>query len=215
LPNHPEGEVIRVWEVNWEQLASSPAARETVRYRNAKVVLVGDTGVGKSGLGAVLAGQPFGPTDSTHRRKVWLFESKKSRLADGESQTREVMLWDLAGQPGYRLVHQLNIDQAVVALVLVDARSETDPLGPAEYWARAIDQARSVIPITKFLVVARTDRGGLAVSPEALRQFAQKFGFSQKIFQTSANPPIRKPQISGDSCDAAGRCIWDRFAAAA
>src|SRR5262249_54971565 len=80
---------------------------------------------------------------------------------------------------------QLNIDQAVVALVLVDARSETDPLGPAEYWARAIDQARSAAPITKFLVVARIDRGGLAVSPERLRQFAQKLGFSG-LFSTSA-----------------------------
>jgi GTPase SAR1 family protein len=189
-------EIIQVWEVNWAQLAKSPTARETVRYRNAKVVLVGDTGVGKSGLGAVLAGQPFGPTDSTHGRKVWLFESKRSPLADGESQTREVMLWDLAGQPGYRLVHQLNIDQAVVALVLVDARSETDPLGPAEYWARAIDQARSAVPITKILVVARIDRGGLAISSEALRQFAQKFGFSEKIFQTSAKTGSGLPELA-------------------
>jgi GTPase SAR1 family protein len=159
-----EGQVIQVRKLDWPTIEGSPSSRETVRYRNAKVVLVGDTGVGKSGLGTVLAGQPFELTDSTHGRKVWLFERKKKPLARGEYQTLETMLWDLAGQPGYRLVHQLNIDHAVVALALVDARSETDPLGPAEYWARAIDQARSTIPITKFLVVSRMDRGGLAVS---------------------------------------------------
>ena len=171
--------------MDWARLASSDAAGGTVCYRSAKIVLVGDTGVGKSGLGAVLAGHPFEPTESTHGRKIWLFESKREPLQGGGHQAREVMLWDLAGQPGYRLVHQLNIDQAVAALVLVDARSETDPLGPAEYWARAIDQARSSIRITKFLVVARIDRGGLAVGTEGLKQFAQRFGFSA-VFQTSA-----------------------------
>ena len=112
-----DDEFVAVWNIDWARLTGSSTARETVRYRNAKVVLVGDTGVGKSGLAAVLAGKRFHLTESTHGRKVWLFESKKEVLADGEHQTREVMLWDLAGQPGYRLVHQLNIDQTAVALV--------------------------------------------------------------------------------------------------
>jgi class 3 adenylate cyclase len=109
-------------------------------------------------------------------------------LATGEGgarETREILLWDLAGQPGYRLVHQLNIDQAAVALVLIDARSETDPLGAAEYWARAVRQARSSVPIVRFLVGARSDRGGLAVGREAIERFCADFGF-QRYFVTSA-----------------------------
>ncbi len=78
----------------------------------------------------------------------------------------------LGRQAGYRLVHQLNIDAAAVALVLIDARSETDPLGPAEFWAKAIDQARSDVPITKILVEARADRGGVAVSQEQMKDSA-------------------------------------------
>lgn len=44
------------------------------------------------------------------------------------TETRETLLWDLAGQPGYRLVHQLHLGEVAVALVLFDARSETEPL---------------------------------------------------------------------------------------
>ena len=71
------------------------------------MILVGDTGVGKSGLGMVLAGKKFAPTESTHGRRVWHFDTREATTDAGYKQTREVMLWDLAGQPGYRLVHQL------------------------------------------------------------------------------------------------------------
>jgi WD40 repeat protein len=39
-------------------------------YANAKVLLLGDSGVGKSGLALVLAGEPFRPTESTHARHM-------------------------------------------------------------------------------------------------------------------------------------------------
>src|SRR5205807_977906 len=54
-----------------------------VRYTNAKVVLVGDSGVGKSGLGLVLSQQPFAPTLSTHSRYVWTFDSQEIELPTG------------------------------------------------------------------------------------------------------------------------------------
>jgi WD40 repeat protein len=43
----------------------------TVHYVKAKVVLAGDTGVGKTGLSLVLSGRPFQATDSTAGRQVW------------------------------------------------------------------------------------------------------------------------------------------------
>ena len=49
---------------------------EIMHYANAKVVLVGDSGVGKSGLALVLTGKPFVPTDSTHGRRVWLLDEE-------------------------------------------------------------------------------------------------------------------------------------------
>lgn len=178
---HERGNLIHVWELDVDGLLGRKGKVESVCYKNAKVVLVGDSGVGKSGLALRMTSGNFEATESTHGRHVWLFDSGEVSLEGGRKQARETLLWDLAGQPGYRLVHQLNIDEAAVALVLIDARNETDPLGPAEFWSKAIDQARSAVPITKILVEARADRGGVAVSPEDLQRFCEKFGFAHWI----------------------------------
>ncbi len=58
--------VIRIWDLELATILNTPSAIPSVHYTNAKVVLVGDSGVGKSGLGLVLTGQPFAPTESTH-----------------------------------------------------------------------------------------------------------------------------------------------------
>ncbi len=90
------------------------------------------------------------------------FDSREVDLDKGRKQTRETLLWDLAGQPGYRLVHQLHLNEVAAALVVFDGRSETDPFAGVRYWDRALRQARrtegSAMPLTKFLVAARTDR---------------------------------------------------------
>ena len=95
-------------------LGVAPAEERCV-YRNAKVVLLGDTGVGKSGLRLALTGEPYKPTDSTCGRRVWTLETIEKDL-DGRRETRETLLWDMAGQPGYRLIHQLHLDEVAVAL---------------------------------------------------------------------------------------------------
>jgi WD40 repeat protein len=118
--------VIRIWDVDEGALLAPERGNEAVHYTNAKVVLVGDSGVGKSGLGLVLAGTPFRPTESTHGRHVWTFESRTVPLGSGRMETRETLLWDLAGQPGYRLIHQLHLNEVTVALVVFDAKSETE-----------------------------------------------------------------------------------------
>ncbi|HTU07856.1 MAG TPA: TIR domain-containing protein [Trebonia sp.] len=156
---------------------------------NAKVVLLGDTGVGKSGLGLVLSGQEYQPTDSTHGRRVWTFESREVEVADGGTQTREVLLWDLAGQPGYRLVHQLHLNEIAVALLVFDSRSETDPFSGVKHWVRALAQARrleeTTVPLRTFLVAARADRFGVAVSRERVEAILGDLGLAG-FFETSA-----------------------------
>jgi GTPase SAR1 family protein/nucleotide-binding universal stress UspA family protein len=172
------------------QLAARPGVSRTVHYTNAKVVLVGDASVGKSGLGLVLSGQPFTPTFSTHGRNVWLFESKKAELGEGLSETRETLLWDLAGQPGYRLIHQLHLNEVAVALVVFDAQSETDPLAGVRHWCRALRQAfriqgSSAPPLKQFLIAARVDRGNVSVSQTRIEALIQSHGFDG-FFKTSA-----------------------------
>jgi class 3 adenylate cyclase/GTPase SAR1 family protein len=202
---HPESPVVgtpdkdgsvHLWELETTMLggkshhAPSIATKET-HYVNAKVVLVGDTGVGKTGLSLVLTGQPYEKTESTPGRHVETFGSTEVDLPSNVTQTREALLWDLAGQPGYRVIHQLHLNEIAVALVVFDARSETDPLAGVRHWERALRVARQrkgdqAVPLKKFLVVARADRGGAPVSKERLHALIKEYGFEEQVFETSA-----------------------------
>ena len=182
--------VIRVWNLDLATLLSIAQITSSVHYANAKVVLVGDSGVGKSGLGLVLTGQPFKPTESTHGRYVWPFDSQEVTLDEGVTETRETLLWDMAGQPGYRLIHQLHLNEVAVALVVFDGRSETDPFAGVHHWCRALKQAQrlqanSSLPMKKFLVAARIDRGGKGVSSSRINSLMREMEFDG-FFETSA-----------------------------
>jgi WD40 repeat protein len=168
---------------DWDKTPNAPAA--TTTYANAKVLLLGDSGVGKSGLAMVLAGEAFRATESTHGRRIWRLPTTEE--PDTFSDDREVLLWDLAGQPGYRIVHQLHLGDAAVALILFDSRSETSPLAGVRHWARAVRHAHPVTAggLTTFLVAARTDRGGITVSTERRQQVMTDFALDG-YFETSA-----------------------------
>jgi GTPase SAR1 family protein len=183
--------IIRIWNLNLDTILNtySPSI-SSVSYTNAKVVLVGDSGVGKSGLGLVLIGKNFELTESTHNRRVWTLENREDELGYGRKEVREILLWDLAGQPGYRLIHQLHLNEVAVALVVFDARNETDPFAGVLYWDRALHQSQhfqgdSAIPLKKFLVQARIDRGGIGVGPQQIQSLVQRLGFDG-YFETSA-----------------------------
>ncbi len=181
--------IIHIWKLDSAVLLRQEA-EPGAHYVNAKVVLVGDTGVGKSGLSLVLNNQPFEATDSTPGRRVFTFGSRDVLAGNNVTQTRETLLWDLAGQPGYRVIHQLHLNEVAVAVVVFDARSETDPLAGVRHWERALRlahqrQGGGVVPMKKFLVSARNDRGGVAIGEERLQAVLKEFGFDG-YFKTSA-----------------------------
>jgi WD40 repeat protein len=190
---------IRIWELDYDVLLGAEARSETCHYRNAKVVLVGDSGVGKTGLGLVLMGQQWKPTESSHGRYVWSFESGEVDLPNGRQELRETLLWDLAGQPGYRLIHQLHLNEVAVALVVFDARSEVEPFSGVRHWDRALRQAQKIqangaVPLKKYLVAARTDRGGIAVSRDRIDATVRELGFDG-YFETSAKEGLQIPEL--------------------
>jgi GTPase SAR1 family protein len=202
--------IIHIWDLDFDALLGAVPAYPVVHYANAKVVLVGDTGVGKTGLGLVLTGQPFVPTDSTHGRHVWTFDKRQVELGDGRVETRETLLWDLAGQPGYRLVHQLSLNEIAVALLVFDARSETNPFAGVRHWNRALRQALhaqgdAALPMKRFLVAARADRGSIAVSRARIESLVRDWGFDG-YFETSA----REGRQISDLAEAIREAIdWD------
>lgn len=182
-------EAITVYEIDIDQVYNGASKATGIQYTNAKVVLLGDSGVGKTGLGLVLSRKGFEPTESTHGRTVWTFARRERKLDDGRKEIRETFLWDLAGQPGYRLIHQLHLSEVAIALVVFDAHSETDPFAGISHWVRALRTAQRVKGNTgapkMLLVLARIDRGSKRVSRERIDDLIQQMGFDG-YYETSA-----------------------------
>ncbi len=171
--------VMRVWDLSDVALAM-PLAPEQVDYTNAKVLLVGESGVGKTGLSKRLASDDWAPSDSTVG--AWATQWKLP-VASGQGVEREIWLWDFGGQADQRLIHQLYMDETALAVLVFDGQKE-DLFETLGQWDRDLSRA-SRSAFAKLLVAGRVDAGGLRVSRRAVEQFAAERGFGG-FLETSA-----------------------------
>ena len=91
---------------------------------------------------------------------------------------REVWLWDFAGQPDYRLIHQLYMDETALGALVFDPQDD-NPFEAIGHWERALQavaRTKGVTPV-KLLVAARCDRGGITISKKRFDQFCLDHGF--------------------------------------
>ena len=160
----------------------------SITYTSAKIVLVGDSGVGKTGLGWRLAHGRFREHASTHGQQFWLLDDLGTTRGDGA--LCEAVLWDLAGQPDYRLIHALFLDDADLAVVLFDPTRDDDPLHSVDYWLRQLgispsrgDSSDAMRP--SILVAARSDRGAPRLTAEEIETFRTQRGVGA-VVTTSA-----------------------------
>lgn len=153
-------------------------------YTTAKIALVGDSGVGKTGLGWVLTHtEGFREHPSTHGEQFWLADQLSKTRSDGTQC--EAVVWDLAGQPDYRLIHSLFIDDADVALIVFDPTNRQDPLKGVEFWVRALRSSRREV-CRLILVGARVDRGSGVFTDDELEIFVKEYGIEGGYVATSA-----------------------------
>jgi small GTP-binding protein len=212
-----ENGVWREWDVSAlisgaqrPQGTTSPVkgTRGDVQYANAKVLLVGESGVGKSGLSNYLVHnikvedeKPIPSTDgawATH----WPLPHPKT--TDGVD--REIWLWDFAGQVDYRLVHQIFMDETAAAILVFNPQSE-NPFDGLGHWDRDLKKAARK-PFAKLLAAGRVDRGGLLVSDASMTKFMAERQFLGSLHETSAK--------TGHGCDELREAIvkaidWDRI----
>ena len=104
---------------------------------NAKVVLLGEGTVGKTSLAYRLIEDKYVVKDRTHGMNVW---SLALPLPPNATMEREALLWDLAGQEDYRLIHRLFLDETALALLLINPQKD-DPFAEAGDWLNALDTA--------------------------------------------------------------------------
>lgn len=178
---------IRLWELpHYDEDVEASVA---IRYTNAKVLLVGDSGVGKSGLALRLTEDRFEPTISTDGASVtrvtdeWATQLKLPHDVSTRDIEREIWLWDFAGQADYRLIHQLFMDETALAVLVFNPQAE-NPFEGLGQWDRDLQRAARR-PFKKLLVAGRCDRGALMVSREGVERFRAERGFANYL-ETSA-----------------------------
>lgn len=175
---------ICLWEINFDLLLHESSLRTKhahSHHTTGKVVILGDHSVGKSALGHRLIHGTFKEQKSTHGQRFWVFPDLGKRREDGTEC--EAILWDLAGQPDYRLVHALFVDDADLALVLFDASDIRDPLHGVNFWLKQLEVGEHRCPI--ILVAAQTDRGSCPLMPDELMTFCEEHNIAGPI-HTSA-----------------------------
>jgi len=191
---------IRVWDLSeFVGEARSPKApartlqpATQVQYTNAKVLLVGESGAGKTGLTERLALDTFTPSYSTSG--AWSTQWQMRGLTPRPGWEAEVWLWDFGGQADQRLIHQLYLDRAALILLVFNADREAVLPGLRE-WQQAL--SRSIPKTTRtFLVAARID-AGFRFDRQKVRTFAQQHRYD--YFETSAS--------DGRGCRELGRAI--------
>ena len=180
---------IRIWELDEDFLLNQ--GKQNVHYTTAKLVLVGDSGVGKTGLGWRLAHNEFKEHASTHGQQFWPLQQLNLKRNDGTDC--EAVLWDLAGQHVYRQVHSIFLENVAAALILFDPTNRQDPLKGARFWLEQLKGKGNLPPAV--LVGARVDRGSPTLSQDELDQFCQQYGIKGGYLSTSAKAGDGLPEL--------------------
>jgi WD40 repeat protein/uncharacterized protein YbaR (Trm112 family) len=156
----------------------APSTEINRRYVNAKVVLVGEGTVGKTSLAHRLIDDEYVIRDRTHGMNVWRLDLP---LPPEDTLEREALLWDLAGQEDYRLIHQLFLDETALALLLVNPHKE-DLFAEAGDWLKAIKTAvngqNANREAAKLMIFSHIDVGGMKISNAKIERFREQHGFT-------------------------------------
>lgn len=173
-------ERLDLWSTG-QAIKSHPTQPDTVRYTNAKVLIVGDSGVGKTGIALRLTEDRFELTESSDAH--WATQLVIPDASTLEGFEREIWLWDFAGQANYQLIHQLFMDETALSVLVFNPQAD-EPFEGLEQWDRGISRAARR-DFKKLLVAGRCDRGSLVVSENRIREFMETRGYSDFI-ETSA-----------------------------
>lgn len=185
--------------------AGVPPAPDQVQYTNAKVLLVGNSSAGKTGLSNRLASGTYKETDSTVG--AWATQWKLP-LETKDGVEREIWLWDFGGQADQRLIHQLYMDQTHLAALVFDPQKE-DLFDTLSTWDRDLTRAGTK-DFRKLLVAGRIDAGGLrSVSKAKVEEFAAEHGFARYV-ETSAKENVGCEELKKAIIDSID---WDHIAA--
>ena len=185
--------------------------------------MLGEGAVGKTSLAHRLIEDKYVVKDRTHGMNVWTLDlpPHPGPLPGGEGGNldREALLWDLAGQEDYRLIHRLFLDETALALLLINPQKD-DPFAEAGDWLKALDTAArndaAKREAARLLIFSQIDVGGMKVSNAKIERFIQEHRFADWLAtsaktgencsdQANAGQPSKLKQLIADSVP------WDKL----
>lgn len=159
-------------------IRATPSAESSRRYTNAKIVLLGEGSVGKTSLAHRLMDDKYVVKDRTHGMNVWPLDLP---LPPDTTVEREALLWDLAGQEDYRLVHRLFLNDTALALLVINPQKD-DPFAEAGDWLKALETAAGNDTMkreaARLLIFSQTDVGGMKVGNIKIDRFIEEQHFA-------------------------------------
>jgi WD40 repeat protein/GTPase SAR1 family protein len=164
----------RIYVYRLTGVRAAQPVEATPRYVNAKVVLIGEGTVGKTSLAHRLIEDRYVVHDRTHGMNVWPLDLP---LPPDASLQREALLWDLAGQEDYRLIHRLFLEETALALLLINPQKD-DPFAEAGDWLKALETAAPERRVPRLLVFSQIDVGGMKIGNAKIERFREQHGFA-------------------------------------
>jgi GTPase SAR1 family protein/RNase P subunit RPR2 len=155
-------------------IRAAQPAEATRRYVNAKVVLIGEGTVGKTSLAHRLIEDRYVVRDRTHGMNVWPLDVP---LPPDATLQREALLWDLAGQEDYRLIHRLFLEEIALALLLINPQKD-DPFAEAGDWLKSLETAGPERRVPRLLIFSQIDVGGMKIGNAKIERFREQHGFA-------------------------------------
>ncbi|CAN6487282.1 unnamed protein product [Victoria cruziana] len=162
-----------------EQMLNSENTTVDSRNLRVKLVLLGDSGVGKSCIVLRFVRGQFDPTSKVTVGASFLSQT----VALQDSTTVKFEIWDTAGQERYAALAPLYYRGAAVAIIVYDITS-VDTFHKAQYWVKELQKHGSP-EIVMALVGNKADlHENRAVTVEDAVQYAEKNGMF--FIETSA-----------------------------
>jgi small GTP-binding protein len=184
--------VVRIWDLDIDAILGHPPVAPSAVYTSAKVVILGDSNIGKSWLASRLVERRVPTADergTTHGMRIWKQVAAEFHpaAAPPPGEDREVFLWDFGGQEEYQLVHQMFLHDTTLALVLIDPTRSGVERDKARAWNVRLAKQVGARAVVKLLVGAQVDDDTEAnlIDSAAIARLCAECGF-REFYETSA-----------------------------
>ncbi len=139
----------------------------SLRLNEAKILVVGQGGVGKTSLVKRLVGEPFDPLElKTEGIHIDVWEVPGQGDPGHEDETVKLNLWDFGGQEIMHATHQFFLTKRSLYLVVLDARKGENESN-IQYWLKIIQSYGSDSPV--LVVTNKVDAHQLELNERRLR----------------------------------------------